>query len=35
MNRNLSNGGTVTSGTGREKTEAEWFVSEFKKALGI
>ena len=31
----LSNGGMVTSGTGMEKGEAEWFVSELKKDLGI
>lgn len=31
----LSNGGMVTAGTGMEKAEAQWFVSELKKDLGI
>jgi hypothetical protein len=31
----LSNGGMVTAGTRMEKAEAQWFVSELKKDLGI
>jgi len=31
----LSNGGTVTAGSGLEKSEAEWFPSELKKDLGL
>jgi hypothetical protein len=31
----LSNGGTVTAGSGLEKSEAEWFEGELKKDLGL
>jgi hypothetical protein len=31
----LHNGGMVTAGSGMEKSEAEWFVAELKKDLGI
>jgi hypothetical protein len=31
----LSNGGTVTAGSGIEKSEAEWFQSELRKDLGL
>ena len=31
----LHNGATVTAGTGLEKSEAEWFLRELKKDLGL
>jgi len=31
----LSNGGNVTAASGLEKSEAEWFLRELKKDLGI